>query len=265
MRVAALLFAIFAVCANAAPTDCEKHYADGDAPEITRASITIKAQELCYSEIGVMFSGVSRTPLWSAEHLTRAHLDARHKFDVARGVNRRCSFKPEIRLPLAERVADADYSVQGKDPYYQKGHMAPDHDMSNGASERESCTYSNAVPQVGAINEHLWSYIEAAVRDSVTRDSDVYVITGPIFRGKAKKLNGRVAIPQEVFKAVYYPKKGIAGAYVVTNSKDNTDEYTSVSISALEKSIGIILFPSLSDDIKAAGMTLPEPAGATLK
>src|SRR5918912_2600882 len=149
--------------------------------------------------------------LWSAEHLTPGRVEA------AEARPRRNSFHAEPALPREERAELADYAGSG----YDRGHMAPDGDMPDAAAERESFSLANMVPQDARLNRGLWARIEEAVRGLAERDGEVYVVTGPIFRGEGlKALDGRVLVPTEVYKAVYDPKLGQAGAYVAENADD---------------------------------------------
>lgn len=70
------LLALAAGAASAAETACPAHFSGGQAPQITNQKMTVRARELCYSGFAVMHSGLTRTPLWSAEHLTREGLEA---------------------------------------------------------------------------------------------------------------------------------------------------------------------------------------------
>ena len=88
----------------------------------------------------------------------------------------------------------------------------------------------------------------------------MYVVTGPIFRGESlKALNGRVLVPTEVYKAVYNPKLGQAGAYVAENADDA--ELREVSVAQLREESGIDAFPALPEVVKARAMDLPDPTG----
>ena len=49
-----------------------------------------------------------------------------------------------------------------------------------------------------------------------------------------------------------------AGAYVITN--DDTRTYSSITVSDLEKMIGVSPLPGLSQQIRDNGMTLPKPS-----
>ena len=71
---------VFLLCLFVGPawaaTDCPEHYAGGKPPTIFKASLKPRTQELCFTAFAVMHSGVSRGPLWSAEHLLRGEVDA---------------------------------------------------------------------------------------------------------------------------------------------------------------------------------------------
>ena len=73
-----LVFLAFIACLSlpAWATECPQHYAGGQAPTITKPSLKPRTQEVCFRAFAVLHSGVSRTPLWSAEHLMRANVDA---------------------------------------------------------------------------------------------------------------------------------------------------------------------------------------------
>ena len=107
----ALLAAVVSLSAWA--TGCPQHYAGGRPPVITKAALKPRTQELCFREFALMHSGVSRGPLWSAEHLLRGEVDA------ARQLVRKDSFHPEARLPAADRAELADYARSG----FDRGHM----------------------------------------------------------------------------------------------------------------------------------------------
>ena len=92
-----------------AATSCPEHYAGGRPPTITKASLKPRTQELCFQAFAVMHSGLSRGPLWSAEHLLRSEVEE------AKDLIRKDSFHPEVRLPAADRAELADYVRSGFD------------------------------------------------------------------------------------------------------------------------------------------------------
>src|SRR3954447_21160575 len=85
-----------------ASTGCPQFFPRGNAPDLVNPKLLPKTQEICYSAFAVLHSGITRTPLWAAEHLTRNGLDA------AVATERKDTFHEEPRLPPDER-ADLDF------------------------------------------------------------------------------------------------------------------------------------------------------------
>lgn len=245
---AALLALLLTQSASTQTSACLTHFVGHTAPTLTRPALQDRTVGLCFEAFAVMHSGVSRTPLWSAEHLTRESLQQ------ARAVKRHDAFHPEITLPPQDRAQLADYAGSG----FDRGHMAPAADMPTVQAQHESFSLANIVPQEKHNNQILWSAIEGATRHLTQQRGELYVITGPAFEGdKIERINGRVFVPTHIFKAIYDPVQKEAAAWIALNSEDNV--YQVISIAELEKRIHINLFPSLAADIKARTASLPEP------
>ena len=190
----ALLFSLVATLAVAAVSNCPANFAGGNAPVIVRQSLLQESQELCMHSFGVLHSGLTRTPLWSAEHLTRGRIQQAHE------QVRRNAFHAEGRLPLSERAELKDYARSG----FDRGHMTPSGDMPDAQSQYDSFTLANIVPQDPKNNQGIWDGIESAVRHLTEQRGELYVITGPLFVGSAvRQLNGRVLVPTHIYKLVY--------------------------------------------------------------
>lgn len=233
---------------SAKPTSCANHFIGGQAPVITSANLAKKTTALCFEGYAVTYSGISRTPLWSAEHLTEKRVD-----DAGR-MKRKNAFHAEPQLPPADRSELADYARSG----FDRGHMAPNGDMPTEKAQYESFSLANIIPQNPKNNQILWEGIEVATRDLARKDGEVYVVTGPIFEGEnLERLNGRVLVPTSVYKAIYDPATKQAGAYVTANAPGM--EYQTVSIADLEKRIHINVFPKLAPEIAAVKMPMPVP------
>ena len=108
-----ILTLLFVSTGFAAQTACPGEYLGGIAPDIIAVQKTARAVELCSSAFAVMYSGVTKTPLWSAEHLTREHLEMAH------GLKRTNNFHPDDRLLQSDRAELSDYARSG----YDRGHM----------------------------------------------------------------------------------------------------------------------------------------------
>ena len=246
--LAGLLFLGLFASARAQPPNCERHFFQKTAPEITRKSLQTSTVGLCFEAFAVLHSGVSRTPLWSAEHLTRDSLKA------AREIPRADSFHAEPALPPGQGAELADYVRSG----FDRGHMAPAADMPTEPAQHESFSLANIVPQNRKNNQILWAAIEGATRHLTNLRGELYVITGPVFEGdKLDRINGRVLVPTHVFKAVLDPAKQEAAAWLAPNN--DSGEYQVINVDTLERRIGINLFPKLTDTAKQRVMELPEP------
>jgi endonuclease G len=231
-----------------ATTKCREQFAAGIAPTITNVRLQSRTQEVCFESYAVLHSGVSRTPLYSAEHLTRANMEG------AQSLSRRDSFHPESSLLARDRAELSDYARSG----FDRGHMSPNGDMSNRSAQAESFSLANMVPQVHANNAGVWAGIEGAARQMALREGEVYVVSGPAFIGSNIQRIGNVLVPTHLWKVLYSPTQQRAGAYVITN--DDTRTYSSVSVSDLEKMIGVNLLPGLPQRVRDSGMELPTPA-----
>src|SRR3954454_22433987 len=92
------------LAAQADKLACPEHFAEGRAPALVEAKLTRRTHVLCYSGYAVLFSGLTRTPLWSAGHLTQQRVAA------SRGQDRVNAFHPDAKLPPEDRSELSDYA-----------------------------------------------------------------------------------------------------------------------------------------------------------
>ena len=135
--------------------------------------------------------------------------------------------------------------------------MAPNADMPTREAQYESFSLANMVPQVHANNAGVWAGIESAARNLAMQEGEVYVVSGPAFVGSNVNKIGNVLVPTHLWKAIYSPKQQRAGAYLITN--DESKDYSAMSITDLEKMVGLNVWPSLPVRVREAGMDLPKP------
>src|SRR5258708_14146807 len=126
-KLLAALLAAVATYAFAGPA-CPQFSPNGQPPVLTNAKLAAKTKALCYSDFEVLHSGVTHGPLWSAEHLTRAHLSA------AKGEVRTNKFYEEPALPQGEGARLADYRNSSNN----RGHNNPPHNPCNNAHMAQS-------------------------------------------------------------------------------------------------------------------------------
>ena len=226
---------------------CPEFFPAGQPPALVNPRLAERTTLLCNDAYAVLASGVTRGPLWSAEHPTAASLAA------ARDTPRQGEFHPEARLPPEDRAQLGDYRRSG----YDRGHMAPSGDMPDDRAQQQSFSLANMVPQTGILNRGLWADIESAVRDLAVAQGELYLVTGPAFQGRQIKSIGPngVLVPTSTWKAVYDPRAGATGVYVCRNTARPT--CGTVSVAALTDQVGIDPSPALPDAVKQAAMALP--------
>jgi endonuclease G len=213
------LLASFSVQAREAPTssnapkfrECPQFFAGATSPRVNK-SFQVAPRALCYQSFAVLYSGVSKTPVFVAERLNRAQLED------AKDEKRTNRFFADARLRKAERAELDDYKGSG----FDRGHMAPAGDMPNARAMAQSFSLANMVPQAPKNNQKTWNGIEQATRKYVMRaKGDVYVISGPVYEGKPKTIGSRrVWVPKHLYKLVYDPAAGRAWAHWIENTNE---------------------------------------------
>ena len=231
-------------------SQCSQSFYGGVYPEFTNPKLSNNTQALCMDGFAVMYSGVSRTPLWSAEYLDRKRLQQ------AKEIDREDSFHEESRLPKLARASLSDYSGSG----YDRGQLAPNGNMANRSQQYDSFSLANIAPQSPRNNRYIWRNIESATRYLTQQYGEVYTITGVAFTSKkTKQLADRVLVPSHFFKAVYIPASNQAGVYYAPN--DESERIEVISLDELTAKIGIDVLPVLDAQTKAQAFDLPLKAG----
>lgn len=227
--------------------DCRLQFYDGQPPSIPE-KMQQKVVYVCAAGYTVLSSYISKDPVYSAEWLTRERLEK------AKKLSRINSFHADKSIPPGDRAELSDYRGSG----YDRGHMAPNKDMATREQQYQSFSLANMVPQNPNNNRGLWRRIENATRNLVKKAGVGYVVTGPAFIGASVLRVGEnhVYVPTNIWKAVYIPSYGIAGAYWTKNADGNA--YEVISLNELEERTGIDVFPTLSNEMKSvAGNLLP--------
>ena len=231
-----------------AKTSCPEHFDGGQAPDLVNQKLAPKTRDVCYSGYALKHSGLTRTPLYSAEHLTRERLL------MGKGLRRQSKFYPDPNIPVSERADLHHYARSG----YDRGHVGPSADMFDLKSQQECFSLANMVPQEPSVNRGISAAVESVTRKLTNSRGELYVVTGPIFSGEnIQRIGGAVMVPTQMYKAIFDPKRNEAGAYLSGNAEGAQVQV--ISIRQLEQLSGINIFPSMDDRVKDRGMRLPEP------
>ncbi|EHD14510.1 hypothetical protein CIN_04420 [Commensalibacter intestini A911] len=186
------------------------------------------------------FSNKTNVNVYSAEYLTRDQVQR------AKEMRRYGSF--DNRDPLIK-----DYRNSG----YDRGHMTPSGDMGDYDSQVKTFIPQNLVPQTKQLNSGKWNWIESQVRQMAIQYGAVYVVTGPYFQGRTKKVGeDRLWVPYATWKAVYIPELKQSGVYFCRNIKRPTCYIQTVAF--FTEHTGIDPFPALASSIKETQAPLPK-------
>lgn len=230
---------------------CSHHFYAGQAPKLTGdkgKKLGRQNYELCFDGFAVLYSGISRTPIWSAEHLTQ------ERIAQAKTLAREDSFHSESRLPHDVRAELSDYARSG----FDRGHLAPNGDMANKSQQFDSFSLANIAPQNGTHNRNIWRMIEGTTRHLANKYGEVYVVTGVVFAGKnIQSIGSGVLVPSHFFKAIYIPSINQAGVYYSPNNENGN--YQLLSLDELAKKTGIMAMPTLPANVQDTKLELPDP------
>ena len=246
---AALALLVVSGSAFAQAPDCPQFFPGGQPPALVDARLEQRTTMLCNDAYAVLASGVTHGAMWSAEHPTSASLDA------ARDIQRRGEFHADDRLPPADQGQLDDYLRSD----FDRGHMTPSGDMPDEQAQQQTFSLANMVPQTAELNRGIWEGVESAVRHLAAREGELYLVTGPAFKGERIQSVGPdgVLVPSSTWKAVYDPRADGTGVYVCRNT--TTPSCDIVSVATLIRSVGIDPFPGLPRRMKETAMALPEP------
>jgi endonuclease G len=208
-----------------------RHFFPSNNPPLINVTAQGQHLDLCYQSFAVLYSKDSKTPLYSAQRLTKQTLDD------ALGERRSNRFYEENRIPEEYRSTLEDYKGSG----FDRGHLAPSADMPTPAANDESFSLANIFPQAPRNNQRPWAQIERATRKYVRRSAgSIYVITGVTHDPSSIKMIGpnRVWVPKYIYKVVYDENEGRAWAHWIENNNDAKIEVP-ITIDQLEERTGI--------------------------
>jgi len=226
-----------------------------------------------HSRLLVAFDVRLRTPVYALEKLVIA------KDPNSNEKRRRHRFFEEDRLEEYFRNRNHHFTSTG----YDRGHMAPAADFEP-SEEKATYTLANIVPQNSVMNRTIWAHLERwtrqVARSHANSNSDVYVVTGPLWlptKGNNNHItNGQndhatsleynypalgtppsmIHVPTHLFKVVVVVKDRRIiqyACFVVPNHEDAAKldlKEVVVPWTALEAVTGLTFFPMLTKDPK---------------
>lgn len=177
-------------------------------------SVTLFAQDvvvLKHTNYTTHFSKSKKYPVMVEWWETRA------KIGCSNPIPRKDNFKPDPLLPNETDLA-ADYVGSG----YDRGHLMPakSNQCQTPAIQDECFYFSNMAAQTHRLNAGDWKSLETLTREWAVKEDSVHIWAGNV--GEIKRI-GKVAVPKQCWKVVYYKKSNEWMYFVFENDQSNPD------------------------------------------
>ncbi len=143
--------------------------------------------------------------------------ETRAKIGCPNPLPRKDNFKPDPLLPKETDLA-ADYVGSG----YDRGHLMPaKSNQCQTQSVQDECFYfSNMAAQTHRLNAGDWKSLETMTREYAVKEDSVHIWAGNI--GEIKRI-GKVAVPKQCWKVVYFKKSNEWMAFLFDNNESKPD------------------------------------------
>lgn len=224
--------------------DADKKSPYGDPASTTDTSDFNTLRNIGYD---VGYSESRKDPLWAAYAVpwtTEPHCFPRPS-----------GFRVDARTEA--RLRHEDYAQDPPRPF-NRGHMAPNHAIMSrygSAAQRETFLMSNVVPQRAEQNQQVWRALEHLIAEEYSFEFDgVWVVTGPIFSSRPRRLNGLAAIPRATYSVIADDDEGILRVLAVIVDQDESgiqplDKFIK-TVDEVEEATGLDFFSKLPDEIE---------------
>ena len=225
-----ILFVLFLVCLQPAVS-----LDNAEAPQETDLHIKRKNLFIGYSK-------TYRQAIWVAYTLDADKL-------LTRQVRRKDKFQADPAVKYRP-VKPKDYNRSG----YDKGHLAPAADMTYSEETMKNSFYmTNITPQIPGCNRGIWKRIESQVRRWALSEGKLYIVTGPVFDRKPKKMgNSKIPVPSAFYKVVLdlTPPMKMIGFFVPNETSKRHVSNFVLPVDEVERITGYDFFSELDDEIE---------------
>ncbi|NBU82134.1 MAG: DNA/RNA non-specific endonuclease [Flavobacteriaceae bacterium] len=143
--------------------------------------------------------------------------ETRAKIGCPNPLPRKDNFKPDPLLPKETDLA-ADYIGSG----YDRGHLMPakSNQCQTQAVQDECFYFSNMAAQTHRLNAGDWKSLETMTREYAVKEDSVHIWAGNV--GEIKRI-GKVAVPKQCWKVVYFKKSNEWLYFVFENDQSKPD------------------------------------------
>jgi endonuclease G len=160
------------------------------------------------------------------------------------------SFYADIEIPFKYRVMPEEFEHSG----YDKGHLVPSASVDfSRKSNKQTFAMSNIVLQDPGLNRHAWGHLERRIREWTDSKGKLYIITGPIY-GKRNKRVGDLYAPRQFYKIIYDYNTQKCIGFLFPNKEVSNDKLWkhAISVQDIEEQTGYTFFKGFVHDMSEA-------------
>ncbi len=139
---------------------------------------------------------------------------------------------------------------------YDRGHLVPAGDRTGSKKVyEETFLTSNISPQEHEFNAGIWNRLEQKTRYYAKRYDELYVVTGPVFKGNMDEIGTEnVTVPSAFYKIIYRQDNNDDGkilAFLMPHQASSKSIYEYVtSVDEIERLTGIDFFAQMPDNLE---------------
>lgn len=210
------------------------------------------------------YNNKTRNPNWVAWKLTREHTDGPYprkgvpyftEDGQAYGIGKVTlkTLKNVYFLDSESEKPRQELSDWSTKYNMSHGHMCPAGDNKwDRAAINQSFLLTNMCPQDQSLNSGGWNKLEEKCRSWANKYGYIYIVAGPIFRGKPSRFLGHIAVPDAFFKVVLCMsgKPKAIGFIYENDSSSQSINNKYCTVDHVEEITGFDFFSSLPDDVE---------------
>jgi len=237
---------------------------ENDTYELIKSIVARPSQILYRNAYITSYNKSTRCPNWVAWHLTREHTDGPYPRKGAPYYAEDGTVYGIGKVTPETNKGDYFLDMECEEPRQELNDWSTDYDMSHGhmcpagdnkwdrAAMNQTFLLTNMCPQDAKLNSGGWNRLEEKCRTWAKKYEEIYIVAGPVYKGKPTRYLGQIAVPDAFFKVILCMQgtpKAIGFLYENDPSSQSMKDKV-CSVDEVESITGFDFFSSLPDEIE---------------
>jgi hypothetical protein len=241
------------------PGICPDNYPWGEPRQLDQ-DVKSRALYYCSVRYAAQYDPIYKVPLWTHEVVTKRDLEVPllvPKLDrPVENDNFPTKIQPHLQDYLNSGYVPAFMASMDNMRIDDVNEMYETRKARSEKAIKDSAMMTNSVPMNQLVRDKIWLPLDNFVRQSAVNYHRVFVISGPLYLGNAKKGDmgeSKVAIPTHFFKIITEPSQHMTMAYVIPNDDKQACpggqcslQRFGVTLQEIERLTGFEFYPNLS-------------------